>query len=561
MQYLAEVQKKSGGLLGASKVELRLIASQRSEDNWQAMTGNNNVVMTDKAGEFGSGSLVIAEIAGNDVKRVNAATQPVLKILQGYSRLQEKLKDKDDDIEQWKQSLTYQSQELNRRVMEVEVREEELQQAGEELARLEQQRTEVTALREEAQRSQSEVEAKNQEIAAAWAQLEQERQNLEARLQEGQGSGSLDEAQVRLLESQINQLADASHGVGDLQSQVAVLFDRLDAQQPLLDQHWQQADAAGEGGGGFGAWQVWSEGLAELEHLKGEMAGLQRELAAKKQATDSLQRQLKANNLLRQQLTHLAGGLDPELAAQINSQELEGMSLEDLAAKVQERQKDYDRTYNFVNDQEEELRLQQQALEELKVRIQEANEFDRLTLETELADEQESYGILDDSMFDQRRTLSERRALLNEYQKILARRQGQNLSAEVAPSIDLGPLLAQLEADTKQQTQFLEELRAETQAVEAQIRDREGPVAAKSEELARLKQQAEASSGGHSGDAYRTVLTPMQEMVHGLREQLQSLSETSDRLQEARHHQGQLVDEMRRMLAELSGSHQLSAVA
>lgn len=559
MQYLAEVQKKSGGLLGASKVELRLIACQRSEDNWQAMAGNNSV-MTDKAGEFGSGSLVIAEIAGNDVKRVNAATQPVLKILQHYSRLQEKLKDKDDDIEQWKQSLTYQSQELNRRVMEVEVREEELQQASEELARLEQQRTEVTVLREEAQRVQAEIEVKNQEIAAAWAQLDQEKQNLESRLQEGHGGGLLDEAQVRTLEAQIRQLADSSHGVGDLQSQVAVLFDRLDAQQPLLDQHWQQAESGGEGGA-VEAWQAWADCLAELEQLKGEMAGLQRELAAKKQATESLQRQLKANNLLRQQLTHLAGGLDPELAAQINFQELEAMSLEELEAKVQERQRDYDRTFNFVNDQEEELRLQQQALEELKVRIAEANEFDRLTLETELADEQESYGILDDSMFDQRRTLSERRALLNEYQKVLARRQGQVPVEGVAPSIDLGPVLAQLEMDTKQQSQWLEELKTETQAVEAKIRDREGPVVTKTEELARLKQQAEAAGDGHSGDTYRTVLSPMQEMVHGLREQLQALSETSDRLQEARHYQGQLVEGMRQMLSEMSGSNHLSAVA
>ncbi len=553
MQYLAEVQKKSGGLLGASKVELRLIACQRSEDNWQAMAGNNSVP-TDKANDFGNGSLVIAEIAGNDVKRVNAATQPVLKILQHYSRLQEKLKDKDDDIEQWKQSLTYQSQELNRRVMEVEVREEELSQASEEFARLEQQRSEVMVLREEAQRSQAEVEA-------ARAELDREQQSLEARLQDGQAGGLLDESQVRALEAQIAQVAASSQAAEGLQAQVVALSEKLESQQPVLDQFWQQAEAAGEGsGGGLGQWDAWSDSLAELEQMKGELAGLQRELVAKKQATDSLQRQLKANSLLSKQLTLLAGGLDPELAAQMNMAELEAMSLEELEAKVQERQKDYDRIFNFVNDQEEELRLQQQAMEELKVKISEASEFDRLTLETELADEQESYNILDDSMFDQRRTLSERKALLNEYQELLAKRQGQAQEG-AAPSVDLGPVLTQLETDTKQQTQQLEEFKAEVQTLEAKIQELEGQVAAKAEAQEQLKQQAAASGGGDSSEAYRAVLNPVQDMVNGLREQLQSLNSECENLQASRNHQTQLINDMRSMLAEMSGGVQLSAAA
>lgn len=553
MQYLAEVQKKSGGLLGASKVELRLIACQRSEDNWQAMAGNNSVP-TDKASDFGNGSLVIAEIAGNDVKRVNAATQPVLKILQHYSRLQEKLKDKDDDIEQWKQSLTYQSQELNRRVMEVEVREEELSQASEEFARLEQQRNEVMGLREETQRSQAEIEA-------ARAELENEKKNLEARLQDGQAGGLLDESQVRALEAQISQVAASNQVAEGLQGQVATLMEKLESQQPALDQFWQQAEAGGEGNGGdTSQWEAWSESLAELEQMKGELAGLQRELAAKKQTTDSLQRQLKANSLLNKQLTLLAGGLDPELAAQMNMAELEAMSLEELEAKVQERQKDYDRIFNFVNDQEEELRLQQQAMEELKVKISEASEFDRLTLETELADEQESYNILDDSMFDQRRTLSERKALLNEYQELLARRQGQAQEG-AAPSVDLGPVLTQLETDTKQQTQQLEELKAEVQAIEAKIQVLEAQVAAKVEAQVQLKQQAAASGGGDSSEAYRAVLGPVQDMVNGLREQLQSLNSECESLQASRNQQAQLIDDMRSMLAEMSGGVQLSAAA
>lgn len=541
MQYLAEVQKKGGGLLASSKVELRLIACQRTEDNWQALAGNQ-MVPTDRANEFGSGSLVIADVAGNEVKRVTAATQPVLKILQHYSRLQDKLKDKDDDIEQWKQSLTYQSQELNRRVMEVEMREEELTQASEELARLEQQRNEVAALREEAQRSKAEIEARSQELEAAWAKLEGEKQAGGG----GQSGGLLDEAQVRGLESQLNQLADASHAVGDLQPQIAALLERLEQTGP--------ASPASSGDGSRPV-QAWSEALAELEQLKGELIGLQHELSAKKQAADSLQRQLKANDLLKQQLTHLAGGLDPELAAQINLDELESMSLGDLETKVQERQKDYDRIFNFVNDQEEELRLQQQAMEDLKVKISEASEFDRLSLEAELSDEQDSYRILDESMFDQRRTLSERRALLNEYQAVLARRQGQKLD-EVRPSIDVGPVLAQLEADRKLQSQQLEELRAEMQAAEGKVAALEGQIAQQAESQQVLKQQALASSTGGGGDP-----DALQAMMGDLRGQIQALQADCDRLQQSRDQQMRIIESTRQMLAEMSGNVQFSAAA
>ena len=540
MQYLAEVQKKGGGLLASSKVELRLIACQRAEDNWQALAGNQ-MVPTDRANDFSSGSLVIADVAGNDVKRVTAATQSVLKILQHYSRLQDKLKDKDDDIEQWKQSLTYQSQELNRRVMEVEMREEELAQAGEELAQLEQQRSEVVALREEAQRSQAEIEAKSQEVEAAWSKLESEKEAFGT--QRGP-EGRLDEGQVRGLESQLNQLMEATQTAGDLQPQITLLLERFDSS------HLNYQDNNGSMGGAE-AVQSWSEAIVELEQLKGELSGMQRGLMAKTQAADSLQRQLKANDLLKQQLTHLAGGLDPELAAQIDRDELESMSLDELRIKVQERQKDYDRTFNFVNDQEEELRLQQQAMESLKVKISEANEFDRLSLEAELADEQDSYRILDESMFDQRRTLSERRALLNEYQAILARRQGQRLD-ESQPSIDIGPVVTQIEADTKQQGQQLEELKAEIRTIEGQMKTLEEQIAQKTEVQAALRQQI--ATGGDETDS-------SQGAVSELREQLQALQGDCDRLQQSRDRQVQIIESTRQMLAEMSGDAQLSAVA
>ena len=62
----------------------------------------------------------------------------------------------------------------------------------------------------------------------------------------------------------------------------------------------------------------------------------------------------------------------------------------------------------FVNDQEEELGWQCKAVEELEVKMAQASDFDRLTLEQELADEKEAKKMLDQTLVGQRRSLKER---------------------------------------------------------------------------------------------------------------------------------------------------------
>lgn len=202
MQYLAEVEKKSG-LLGGNKTALRLLACQKSvEEGWKPLSGDGNVVYTDKAGDRGAGALVLAELSGNDVRRVQSATRDILNIFKTHSALQGKLKEKDDDIEQWKESLTYQSQELTRRLAEVEQREEQIHGMDEQLVQLDQQREEVNAMREEAQRLRAELEAKQQELESAAA-------NLQGQQASG---GHLDPGQVSALEAQVNRLAESVLG-------------------------------------------------------------------------------------------------------------------------------------------------------------------------------------------------------------------------------------------------------------------------------------------------------------------------------------------------------------
>ncbi len=110
MLYLAEVQKpKIGGLLsGVGKTELKLMACQRTDLSWNPI---DEVVSTDEAGKLSDGALVLVEINANrQVQRLQEAGRPLVSILQNLSRQLEKLKLKEHEINQCKESLTFQAE-------------------------------------------------------------------------------------------------------------------------------------------------------------------------------------------------------------------------------------------------------------------------------------------------------------------------------------------------------------------------------------------------------------------------------------------------------------------
>ncbi|NER05887.1 MAG: hypothetical protein F6K17_26495, partial [Okeania sp. SIO3C4] len=149
MLYLAEVQKRPSGFgLGGGKTDLKLLASQRSEHNWLAVPGEE-IIPADEAKEFSPGSLVLVDLnKDKQVQQIQDAARQLVKILQNFSRSQEKSKTQWEEIEQWKASLTFQAQELNRREMELQAKEEQLEELQAEIDRLEQQRQEISQAQE-----------------------------------------------------------------------------------------------------------------------------------------------------------------------------------------------------------------------------------------------------------------------------------------------------------------------------------------------------------------------------------------------------------------------------
>ncbi|HIK26952.1 MAG: hypothetical protein N3E45_07905 [Oscillatoriaceae bacterium SKW80] len=134
MLYLALVQKK--GFLG--KTDLKLLACQKSEGTWAFLSGEEIIISTELQTP-GEGVFVLVEISTNhQINSIQNATNWVLELIQQYlvegltpAFLQQETK----RVEQWRQSLTLQSQELSRRAIEIEARREQLQNLEEELKR------------------------------------------------------------------------------------------------------------------------------------------------------------------------------------------------------------------------------------------------------------------------------------------------------------------------------------------------------------------------------------------------------------------------------------------
>ncbi|MEG4809999.1 hypothetical protein QUA82_19950 [Microcoleus sp. F8-D3] len=136
MLYLAQVQSQEV----LSEASLQLLACQNADGTW-AIIGEQNVLTlaTDfvenpnnsAANLLNEGVLVLANVDENSqVLHIQAATNWVLQLVEKYLTTgftPDFLQQEAQKAEDWRQSLTLQSQELSRRSIEVEARREQIQ--------------------------------------------------------------------------------------------------------------------------------------------------------------------------------------------------------------------------------------------------------------------------------------------------------------------------------------------------------------------------------------------------------------------------------------------------
>jgi hypothetical protein len=491
--YLAEVQKPKSGfnISGRSKAELKLLACQRSEQNWSAIPGEELIAAPEEANNYSPGVLVLVDMNANRQiqSQLREAAKHLVGILQNLSRQIEKYKKEADEIESWRQSLSLQSQQLQLRQEEIYGREEDLEQTRSELDRLTQEAQVLEA-------TLGQHEQSRQELAQRWEQLQQKEHQLEQRQQSmGEaGAGALSEQQVGEIRAVLHQLGSSTRSLNPQQLETTV--SAIEVQQELLDQHQaqllQQQQRVVETKAELDRQQQeidrrkqqLQELQTSLEETQTEWEVQQHTLSMQQEYVQrlSVRLQLEQENYQRIYLMSKGGGTDVGDIQKIDLELLEAMPIGELQTTVSTLQTEVDRSVHFVHLEEEELQEKQVAIDELQQAILVANQFDKLKLEAELADEQDGYNMLDHTLDGQRQTMRERQTFLQIHNRVLRQRQGHPPEAADKSQIEWQAVLSLLENQRQQQ-------QSEITQMETDIHNLRGTI---EQTKSKIEQQVEA---------------------------------------------------------------------
>lgn len=538
MLYLAEVHKKTG-FMGV-KTELKLLARQQSEQNWSTLPGEE-MIPIEIANEYNAGVLVLVELDNNQqVKKVQDANRHLVGILKNFSRMREKFRTQEEEIEGWKQSLIYQSQELTRREVDIEVRSEELQQLESESQKIESQRQEFEATRAQILELKEEIERDRQQLEEAWGKLHgAQHQHAQAQ------KTALSDDQVQHLETLIGRL-EATLGNGNAVHQPLQTLQILQGeQQAILQQFWSQLEQ--DRGQAESAqsdldkqvhdleqgWQKWHQDQDALHQLQIKLRLHQDALAHKATFQGWLSQQIQTQNQIDQSLHRLQDGISGD--AKVDLGALRNLPLDELEDTVQKLQKELAKLYHFVSDQEEELKLQQETIEELKTKINQSSEYDRLNLASDLEYEQQNYQLLEDTLQGQRQTLKDRDAVLKAHQDILSQRKGTIDASGSDLRQQIGPLLQTLSTQRQSLQEVLEGLEREQVDLQTIVQQTQGQIDSASTALAEtrvhLDSQSKALDQRRQDVAQRSasvelmqqILQPVQDKLTHLQQTLESV--------------------------------------
>ena len=528
MLYLAEVKKQTRGFIGGYKTELKLLACQHNDQTWSAIPGED-ILIYDETNSLGEGALLLVNLSNNRQLQGNPelAGAEMVRQLQKISRLMERSKKDQEKIEQWKQSLTYQSEILNRQKMEMETRIEQIEQIEAEFDYLERKRQELETLKQQLNEQQRHLE-EGQINCNSYPNLSPEKQqfirSLAERLANNHDRGnSPSQILHSTLESVQEQQTILNSCWQSLEEQKKAVENRQVANDEMLDYLEQRA-------------RELQTSRNALETAQIQLQIQETVLNQKQELFERLNLTLQTTDSTRQMLLRLLQGEELDFDGKIDLEALEKMPLEELESLVKNLQTDLKRWEIFVNDQEEELTLQCQTVEELEARMATIDQSERANLESELAEEQEKKGMLAATLVGQRRNLQERQAISSQHLKILQRRQGI-LSSEDTQKSGFEPLLMLLAdnyQNSLQESQRLaaeikglqEDLQKSSDSIDGQWSDLEQKTREFEEQerqwrdtnlaLLRLKTQVQQ---------YETFLQPVQDQLDQIRQKLETISQ------------------------------------
>ncbi|MDV3001346.1 MAG: hypothetical protein N5P05_002952 [Chroococcopsis gigantea SAG 12.99] len=531
MLYLAEVKKQVKGFMGGLKTEIKLLACQHNDQTWSAVT-TEELISYDENKSLGEGTLLLVKLGNNRQIQGNAdfAGLEMVRQLQKISRLMEKNKEDQEKIEQWKQSLTYQSEILNRQKMDIEAQAEHFEQQSSEL---EQQYSYLKQQREELESLQKQLEFQQR-------QLEQQEVNLGS-------TGDLSPEQAQWIQGVIERFSQTTNGIEPITRPFLVAKESVNGQQSLLNGHWQKLN---QQKGQLNQQQELVERLTRsiserrqeiyiaknsLEQAKTQLYVQEAVLNNKKELLGRVNLTLQTTEELRQNITKIARGDQIDTEPKVDVENLENMPLQELETIVNNLQKELDRLMTFVDEQEEELSYKSQEVEELRNKYNSASDYDRLTLESDLAEAMEGKKMLDQTLIGQRRNISERQAVLEGHLKVFKRRNGL-MEINSRDQINLQPLiimLAERQQSTEGERQLLEREIEHLQSSLRQIREILGEQSAEHEqqvkELEAKEQEWQQANSNLATlraqvQLYESSLQPIQDRLDEIRRLLDDLS-------------------------------------
>jgi chromosome segregation ATPase len=553
MLYLAEVQKPKSGfnISGKSKSELKLLACQRTEQNWSAIPGEELIAGPDEVSNYNPGVLVLVDMNANRQiqSQLRDAGKHLVSILQNLSRQIEKYKKEADEIDSWRQSLSLQSQQLQLRQEEIYGREEELEQTRSELDRLTQEAQALESTLEEHNRSK-------QELADRWEQLREREQMFQS------GGAALSEQQVADIRTALQQL---SGGGGLPPQQLEATVTAIEFQQDLLNQHWNrlhqqqqrvvetQAELEQQQQEMDRRKQQLQELQTSLEQTQTEWEVQQHTLSMQQESVQRLTARIEVEQENYQKIYLMSKGAGAEIGdvQKLDLEQLEAMPIAELQTIVESLQKEVERAASLVHLEEEELQEKQAAIDEIKQAITTANEFDKLKLEAELHDEQDSYNMLDDTLDGQRQTMRERQTFLQIHTRILRQRQGH--AAEGNDSkVEWDSVLHILDRQRQQQQAELTQLETEIQHLrtnleqaKAKVEEQVNAYLIESEEVQKLDRQHQVTKQmftelGAKIELYQEMIQPLQNHLNTFKEQLGGLADAAGQPSDNQHAKQQI---------------------
>ncbi|VEP13648.1 conserved hypothetical protein [Hyella patelloides LEGE 07179] len=571
---MAEIQKQSKGFMGGFETKLKLLACQGNDRSWNVVPGNESITIED-TGNLGDGALVMVNLSSNNQIQgtLEPASTRIIGILQSFSRLLEKSKSQEEEIETWKESLTIQSEQLSSRELEMETRLEQLERMEEEFNQFEAQRQEISAAREEAELLRKELTLKSQKLAQEREQLQQEQQRLEQNFQEGK---FLDEKQAAEIQSLLDSLSSEIDFTGSWGEHLHSCLSAIDQQQELFTKHWQKLEQnqkiiEQDRQKYLQSQSALNNAQQELDTLVTSIDGAKQQLQKKQQSLLSKQEIIAILVEQEKLQAEIQDSLDfagiessgMALDQKIDIQALENMPLSELEKIVTNLEKDFQKIAQFVQDQEEELSWQCQAVAELEQKIQEASEFDRLALDHELAEEKEAKKMLDETLVGQRRSLKERHERFLQHSRILKRRQGVfDLDAELQ-TVDLEPIKNTLQQQQKNLLQQKELLESEVASIQENITTLKTDLeqkTTKEETLNRSiqeqvdvleKQNLTITKMQAELDFYQENLQSLQDGLNQIREQLETISSSITDEDQTGQSPSEVLTEIDRMIKDL----------